>query len=142
MLISTFLNADLNRGLMPSGEITLLSVWGWTWMYCLQLYFYLQIFFSIELWLLYCLSFYWVLKNDIHLTAESLMHHLSPYTNGINGAMEGVCASKWICPWRKCCVYFYWILRTTETFVLFQKHITDKASVWLLLKGLKNKVVY
>lgn len=62
-------------------------------MYCLPLYFYLQIFFSIELWLLYCLSFYWLLKNDIHC-AESLMHHLSPYTNGINGAMEGVCALK------------------------------------------------
>lgn len=30
-------------------------------------------------------------------------------------------------------------LRTTETFVLFQKHITDKVSVWLLLKGPKNQ---
>lgn len=56
-------------------------------MHCLQLYFYLQIFFGIELWLRYCLSFYWVCKNDIHLSAESLMHHLSRYTNGINGAM-------------------------------------------------------
>ena len=63
-------------------------------MYCLLLYFYLEIFLSIELWLRYCLSFYWILKNNIHIAAESLMHHLSPYTNGINGAMEGVCALK------------------------------------------------
>lgn len=62
-------------------------------MYCLQLYFYLQIFFSVELWLLYCLSFYWVLKMTF-ASAESLMHHLSPYTNRINGAMEGFCALK------------------------------------------------
>lgn len=30
-------------------------------------------------------------------------------------------------------------LRTAEKFVLFQKHITDKVSVWLLLKGPKNQ---
>jgi len=42
-------------------------------------------------------------------SAESLMHHLSPYTNEINGTMEGFCALKWIRLWRKCCVYFYWI---------------------------------
>lgn len=63
-------------------------------MYYLQLYFYLQIFLSIELWFLYCLSFYWVLKNDIHFTGESLMHHLSHDTDGINGAVEEFCALK------------------------------------------------
>lgn len=91
MLISTFLNADLNWTLMPAGEIALFSV---RLDLNLQLYFYLQIFLSIELWFLYCLTFYWDLKNDIHFTAESLMHHLSHHTNGINGAVEGFCALK------------------------------------------------
>lgn len=30
-------------------------------------------------------------------SAESLVHHLSLYTNGTNGAMEGFCALKYVC---------------------------------------------
>lgn len=65
MLINTFLNADLNWGLMPAGEIALFSV-RLELNVLFTVVLYLQIFLSIELWFLYCLSFYWDLKNDIH----------------------------------------------------------------------------
>lgn len=65
MLINTFLNADLNWGLMPAGEIGLFPVrLDLNVLYTVILLF--AEFLSIELWFLYCLSFYWDLKNDIH----------------------------------------------------------------------------
>lgn len=68
-------------------------------------------------------------------SAESLVHHLSLHTNGTNGAVEGFRALKYVCAENVLCILLD--LRTTETFVLFQKHIADKVSVWLFLKGPK-----
>lgn len=42
-------------------------------------------------------------------------------------------------PMKKMCCVFLLDLRTTEIFVPFQRSITDKVSVWLLLKGPKNQ---
>lgn len=76
MLISTFLNADLNQGLMPSGGYFLSEAGPEFTVYSCT--FICKYFSVLSYGCCIVLSFYWVLKNDIHLTAESLMHHLSP----------------------------------------------------------------
>lgn len=38
-------------------------------------------------------------------SAESLVHHLSLYTNGTNGAMEGFRALKYVCEENVLCIF-------------------------------------
>lgn len=53
------------------------------------------------------------------------MHHLSPYTNGINGAVDGVLSIEVNMSVKKMFCVFLLDLSSTEILVLFQKHITE-----------------
>lgn len=109
MLISTFLNASLNQGVLLLG--------GSYFAFCLKqdpnvrftvVFLFANIF---QYWVMVSILFIFLLGPYKWHSPHCWKPHASfkPYTNGINGAIEGFCALEWRSLWRKCFVYFYWI---------------------------------